>query len=75
MNRLLSAAFVLLLSATPSQLFAKGETTKITIKGLYLKAPIEIVDPVILSKFNIWTWTGHMVERPRLQCECTGLHR
>lgn len=55
MNRLLATAFALLLSAVPSQLFAEGEATKITIQSLYLKAPIEIVDPVILSKFNVWT--------------------
>src|SRR5580704_18075260 len=58
MDRLLAAAFALLLSAVPSQLFGEGEATRITIQSLYLKAPIEIVDPVILSTFNVWTGPG-----------------
>jgi hypothetical protein len=58
MARLLAAAFALLLSAVPSQLFGEGEATRITIQSLYLKAPIEIVDPVILSTFNVWTGPG-----------------
>jgi hypothetical protein len=61
MNRLLAAAFALRLSAVPSQSFAQGETTRITIQSLYLKSPIEIVDPVILSN-HVWarpvTWSS-----------------
>jgi hypothetical protein len=51
MNRPLVAALASLLCAIPAELFAKGQTTKITIRSLYLKAPVEIVDPVILAKF------------------------
>jgi hypothetical protein len=45
MDRFLVPALALLFCAIPAELFAKGETTKITIQSLYLKAPIEIVDP------------------------------
>lgn len=73
MNRLLAAAFALLLSAVPSQLFSEGEATKITIQSLYLKAPIEIVDPLDSVSVQCLDCAGHMVERPRVQCECAGL--
>jgi hypothetical protein len=67
MDGLLAGAFALLLSAVPSQLFGEGEATRITIQSLYLKAPIEIVDPVILSTFKCLDRAGHIVERPRVQ--------
>jgi hypothetical protein len=72
MNRLLAAAFVLLLLAVPPQLFAKAETTKITIQSLYLKAPVEIVDPVILSKFNVWTGPGTWSSDPAFNANAPG---
>lgn len=72
MNRLLAAAFALLLSAIPAQLLAKGETTKITIQSLYLKTPIEIVDPVILSKFNVWTGPGTWSSDPTFNANAPG---
>ena len=64
MNRFLAPALALLLCAIPAELFAKGETTKITIQSLYLKAPIEIVDPVILSTFDVWTGPGRWSSDP-----------
>jgi hypothetical protein len=64
MNRLLTATLVFLLLAVPVRLFAKGETTKITIQGFHLKAPIEIVNPLILSKFNVWAGPGTWSSEP-----------
>jgi hypothetical protein len=55
MHRLVTTTLTLLLLAIPAQLFAKGE---FTIQSLYLRVPIEIVDPVVLSKFNVWTGPG-----------------
>lgn len=72
MNRPLAAAYALLLFAVPSQLFAKGETTRITIQSLHLKAPIEIVDPVILSKFNVWTGPGTWSSDPAFNANVPG---
>ena len=46
-----------LIAATPD-LFAKGKTSKITISGADLKAPIEITDPSVLLKFNVWSGVG-----------------
>jgi hypothetical protein len=62
----------LLLLAIPSHLFAKAETTKITIQSLYLKAPIKIVDPVILSKFNVWTGPGTWSSDPAFNVNAPG---
>jgi hypothetical protein len=45
---------VLLLMAIPSLLFAKGNTSRITIQGSNLKAPIEITDAEILKKIFVW---------------------
>ncbi len=53
--------FVVLLTfliTVPSDLFAKSETCKITIKGGDLKGPIEITDPNILASFNVWSGAG-----------------
>ncbi|MGA8621052.1 MAG: hypothetical protein WB660_21315 [Candidatus Sulfotelmatobacter sp.] len=72
MNGLLATAIAFLLSAVPSQLFAKGETTKITIQGLYLKAPVEIVDPAILSKFNVWAGPGTWSSDPSFNANAPG---
>jgi hypothetical protein len=72
MNRLLAVAFALLVFAVPSQLLAKAETTKITIQSLYLKAPVEIVDPVILSKFNVWTGPGTWSSDPAFNANAPG---
>lgn len=64
MHRLGTVTLTLLLLAVPAQLFAKGETAKITIQSWHLKAPIEIVDPVILSNFNVWTGPGTWSSEP-----------
>ena len=72
MNRFLAPALALLLCAMPAELFAKGATTKITIQSLYLKAPIEIVDPVILSKFNVWTGPGTWSSDPAFNANAPG---
>jgi hypothetical protein len=49
---------LLVLTAVPVSLLAKGRTVKITIKGDNLKAPIEIIDPQLLANFNVWTGPG-----------------
>lgn len=56
MKFLLSVALFLLL--LPTQAFAKGPTSKITISGPGLQAPIEITDPNILRQFSVWTGPG-----------------
>jgi hypothetical protein len=71
-NRFLAPALASLLCAIPAALFAKGETNKITIQSLYLKAPIEIVDPVILSKFNVWTGPGTWSSDPAFNSNAPG---
>jgi hypothetical protein len=39
-------------------IFAKAQTSKITISGADLKAPIEITDPNVLVNFNVWSGAG-----------------
>jgi hypothetical protein len=59
MNRLLLATLLtFLLLGTATRLFAKGETVKITITGFDLRAPIEIADPQVLRRFNVWAGPG-----------------
>jgi hypothetical protein len=48
----------LLVLGVSTPLLAKGRTVKITIKGADLKTPIEISDPNILAKFQVWTGPG-----------------
>jgi hypothetical protein len=64
MNRLLTATLAFLLLTSHVRLFAKGETTRITIQGFHLKARIEIVNPLILSKFNVWVGPGTWSSEP-----------
>jgi hypothetical protein len=63
----MARAFLVMLSflfvTVPPKLFAKVETSRITITGPDLKGPIEITDPKALANFNVWTgagtsWTG-----------------
>jgi hypothetical protein len=62
MKRTLSAAFCLyLMLAVSASLSAKGITTKITIKGPELTAPIQITDPRILEHFSVWAGPGVQV--------------
>jgi hypothetical protein len=49
---------LLLLTAVPLSLLAKGRTVKITIKGDNLKTPMEITDPSLVANFNVWTGLG-----------------
>jgi hypothetical protein len=46
-----------LIAAIPD-VFAKGQTSKITISGADLKTPIEITDPGVLLNFNVWSGLG-----------------
>ena len=53
-------SFLVIFSAT-TLLFAKGLTTKITIKGGDLPSAIEINDPETLKGFNVWAGPGTFV--------------
>lgn len=58
MKRMFAALLAFCLLAIPAQLFAKGATVKITIRGAGLKAPIEITDPKVLANFLVWAGPG-----------------
>jgi hypothetical protein len=57
MNRILPCAFVAALML-PISLAAKGPTTRITIIDLSRGASIDITDPSIVSRFNVWDGPG-----------------
>jgi hypothetical protein len=46
------------LIAIPAVVWSKGATTKIAIRGDDLSSAIEITDPEILGRFNIWNGPG-----------------
>jgi hypothetical protein len=46
------------LMIAPIQLSAKGDTVRITITGGDLTARIEITDPAVASRFEIWSGPG-----------------
>ena len=52
----LTAMAALLLA--PAQLLAKGETVKVRITGGDLAAPIEITDPALVARFQVWAGPG-----------------
>jgi hypothetical protein len=59
MQRILVAAFAFLIALiSPTPLFAKGVTTRITLTSADLPKPIEIADPIVLSNFNVWSGAG-----------------
>ena len=59
MKRIVSVAFCLLVIFSATALvFAKGATIKITITGAGLQSPVEISDPEVLKKFNVWSGPG-----------------
>ena len=58
MKRLLSVLVILVLLASPAELFAKAQTSKIIIKGTGLNVPVEITDSKTLANFSVWTGTG-----------------
>jgi len=49
---------LLMVLGAPVLLSAKGLTTRITVKGPDLSAPVEITDPKILGAFNVWAGAG-----------------
>jgi hypothetical protein len=49
-------SFLIVSAAAP--LLGKAKTVKITIEGTNFKTPIEISDPTILAKFQVWTGPG-----------------
>jgi hypothetical protein len=58
MKQLLSVLVTFLLLVIPAQVLAKGHTVKITIQGADLKTPVEITDPNVLTKFQVWSGPG-----------------
>jgi hypothetical protein len=57
MKRILTLAFVAAL-LMPISLSAKGPTTRITIIDLSRGASIDITDPSVVSRFNVWDGPG-----------------
>lgn len=53
-----------LLVIAPAPVFAKGDTIRITITGGDLAAPIEITDPAIVRKYNVWAGRGTSSDEP-----------
>jgi hypothetical protein len=49
---------LLILLAVPALLSAKGTPTRITVNGGDLRTPIEITDPAVLERFNVWAGPG-----------------
>jgi hypothetical protein len=58
MKRTYAAAFTLLIALSASTLSAKGITTRITIEGSDLAAPVLLADPILLQQFNVWAGRG-----------------
>ena len=55
--------FCLAIIAIPATSWSKAPTARIKIEGDNLKSPIEIVNPEVLSQFNVWG--GEYIDRPR----------
>jgi len=64
MRQLLSVSVTFLLLVIPAQVFAKGQTVKITIKGADLKTQVEITDPKVLTEFQVWSGPGTSSSAP-----------
>lgn len=64
MKKLHAIALIMLSSAVPSILLAKGATTKVVIEGPDLSRPIEITDRKILANFNVWAGPGTFSSQP-----------
>ena len=58
MKGILATITLLMVLSIPAPLFGKGPTSKVTIKGADLTAPIEITDPKILANFPVWAGPG-----------------
>jgi len=59
MKRILACVVSLIVVlAAGTSLAAKGATTKITISGANLAAPIEITDATIVQRFQVWAGPG-----------------
>ena len=58
MKKLLSSIVASLVILLPVQVFAKSETTKITITGGDLKAPVILTDLQVLAPFKVWAGPG-----------------
>lgn len=60
MKRFLATIFLALI-ATTMAVAAKGATTVIRITGAELQGAVEIRDPGVLEKFNVWSGPGTFV--------------
>jgi hypothetical protein len=49
---------ILVLFALPLIAFAKGDTIRIAIRGGTHSAPIEITEPALTHRFNVWSGPG-----------------
>jgi hypothetical protein len=72
MKRLLLVSVTFLLLVIPAQMFAKGQTVKITIKGADLKTPVEITDPQVLTNFQVWSGPGTSSSSPGFDPNASG---
>jgi hypothetical protein len=61
----------MVMALASSHLIAKGATTKITIAGSGLAAPIEIFDRATLDRFKVWAGPGTRTSGNGLEVEST----
>jgi hypothetical protein len=52
------------LVVAPSRSYAKEDTVRITINGGDLAAPIEIADPAVVKRYNVWAGRGTSSDEP-----------
>jgi len=72
MKKTLAIALIMVLSAAPSSVLAKGKTTKVVIEGPDLSKPIEITDQKILAIFNVWAGPGTFSTQPGFNASAPG---
>jgi hypothetical protein len=70
MKRLLSISVTFLLLVIPAQVFAKGPTVKITIKGAALKSLIEITRSGGPNQVSSMERSRDEFQRSRVQSQC-----
>ena len=70
MKRLLIVAAALA-ALVPTSLVAKGATTRITITDISGVRSVNLVDPIVLARFNVWDGPGTFSGPPTQQTEST----
>ncbi len=58
MTRPVAALLLVLALAAPALLSAKGATVRISLTSRGLQTPIEIRQPTVLERFNVWSGPG-----------------